>query len=64
MAELTKLTEEQAYLDPMSILRDAAEILDVLLEDREQVIGEECEVTRDLIKRVKGAIAAAPKQEG
>lgn len=41
------------YLDPMSILLAARDILPVALEAREEAIGEKDDVLRDLIRRVK-----------
>jgi hypothetical protein len=52
------LKPAEGYLDPMSILSDAVEILLVVLEDREEAIGDKDEVLRDLIKRVKKVVAA------
>lgn len=43
--------------DMLAILKDSVEILDVLIEDREGAIGEECEVSRDLRDRIRAAIA-------
>ena len=48
--------------DMLSVLQDSVEILDVLIEDRERVIGEECEVARDLRRRVKEVIQQAQGQ--
>lgn len=45
-----------AYLDPMSILQDAVEILSVVLEEREEDRGKD-PVLRDLVKRVTKAVA-------
>lgn len=41
------------YLDPLAILEDAADILDAVLSERERANGEEDEVLRDLVRRVK-----------
>lgn len=47
------LGAREAYLDPLSILQDAIEILPVVLEEREEAVGEKDPVLRDLVKRVK-----------
>lgn len=45
--------------DYHGIAKDAAVILSAVLEDREESIGEEDEVLRDLIGRIRAAIAKA-----
>lgn len=45
--------------DMLAVLEDSVDILDVLIEDRESVTGEECEVARDLRDRVRAAISRA-----
>lgn len=45
--------------DMFAIHQDSIEILEIVLEEREAVNGEEDEVLRDLIARIKAAIAKA-----
>lgn len=46
----------ECYLDPFSILLDAADILPTVLSERERDIGEKDEVLRDLVKRIKAIV--------
>lgn len=46
-----------AALEMRTIHEDSVEILEVVLEEREQMQGEEDEILRDLIARIKGAIS-------
>lgn len=41
------------YLDPLAILEDSVDILDVALRERERSNGDKDEVLRDLVKRIK-----------
>ncbi|MGU9981489.1 hypothetical protein ACJ4V0_15750 [Phreatobacter sp. HK31-P] len=50
---------EDAGAELLALLEDAVPILDVLIEDRELVIEDQCEVARDLRTRFKEAIAKA-----
>lgn len=45
--------------DMLEIHEDSVEILEIVLEEREQANGEEGEILRDLIARIKAAIAKA-----
>ena len=54
-----ELTPQQAWADPMSILRDAVEIIEVLAADRAELHGERCEVADDLLARIKAAVSGA-----
>lgn len=47
------LSASESYLDPMSILHDARDILPHAARMIEEVQGEKDEVLRDLVKRVK-----------
>lgn len=51
-------------VDLQELVEDAIPILDVLIEDREQAIGEKCEIARDLRRRCKAtALAKTPTPE-
>lgn len=54
----TQISPKEAYLDPMSILRDAREILATVLEDREELYGRD-PILRDLVRRVRKATTVA-----
>jgi hypothetical protein len=55
-AGATPLTADEAYREPMSILRDAVEILPVALVSRERDIDDKDGILRDLIKRIKKVV--------
>lgn len=44
--------------DMLAIHRDSVEVLEIVLEEREEIVGED-EVLRDLISRIKEVVAKA-----
>lgn len=52
---ISRLEREKAEL--RELIEDAMPILDVLIDDREHMIGEECEVARDLRSRFAEALS-------
>lgn len=55
------LTPQEEYLDPVCILRDAVEILDVLIDNAEAISCDRDEVARDLLKRVRQTLGIETK---
>lgn len=62
MPRPSEIDPAAAWSDPMSILRDAVEIVEVLADDRATLNGERCEVADDLLARIKAAVAASTPQ--
>lgn len=59
MSKQSKLFHKMA-----DILSDSVEILDVLIESREELIGEKCEVSRHLRTRVKAVLKTFARARG